>query len=76
MITAETVVRGRLQLAELAAEHGRPLPQLAVGGSVLLGTTTPASALRDATAGLIRYGVRPEDASQIAITGPPPRQRS
>ena len=71
MITAEMAARGRRQLADLAAGHGRPLPHLAVGGSVLLGPAPSASALRDATAGIIRYGVNPRDAPQIPITGTP-----
>ncbi|GAA1018818.1 hypothetical protein Aple_025930 [Acrocarpospora pleiomorpha] len=73
MITATAVAEGRRELAELAATYGRPIPHLAVGGSVLLGPAPSPSLLSDATAGLTQYGVPPEVAAHLPITGPPPQ---
>ena len=72
MVLADQVAGGARRLAELAGERGRPRPGIAVGGSVLGGS--PASALEGFATALIRgYGVPPERAANMAITGSPAR---
>jgi alkanesulfonate monooxygenase SsuD/methylene tetrahydromethanopterin reductase-like flavin-dependent oxidoreductase (luciferase family) len=73
MIAPEMAADGRRRLAELAAEYGRPVPRLAVGGGILLGQGHPAAALDGFIAGLVRYGLSPQAAAGIPIIGTPAR---
>jgi alkanesulfonate monooxygenase SsuD/methylene tetrahydromethanopterin reductase-like flavin-dependent oxidoreductase (luciferase family) len=72
MVLADQVARGARRLSQLAAERGRPVPSIAVGGSVLLGSQARASVLDDFTTAITRYyGVPAEQASHLPITGSP-----
>jgi alkanesulfonate monooxygenase SsuD/methylene tetrahydromethanopterin reductase-like flavin-dependent oxidoreductase (luciferase family) len=69
MVLPGQVAEGARRLEELAGRRGRPRPGIAVGGSALLGPAVPASAVDGFTAGLARYGVPPERAAALLVTG-------
>lgn len=70
LLTAADVRRGAADLAEAAAEHGRPTPTVAVGATGALGSDAPA---RDDIAARIRraYDLPDERAAEIPVTGRP-----
>jgi alkanesulfonate monooxygenase SsuD/methylene tetrahydromethanopterin reductase-like flavin-dependent oxidoreductase (luciferase family) len=73
-VLAGWVEEGARRMAELAAERGRPRPGVAVGGSVLLGGSGTSPALDAHVAALTgMYGLPPEVAASVPITGSPAR---
>lgn len=71
MVSPGFVVEGARRLEELAARRGRPVPEIAVGGAVLLGDE-PSGAVDAFVAALVNgYGLSPEMAATVPITGSP-----
>ncbi|AXB48408.1 dehydrogenase [Amycolatopsis albispora] len=68
LIPVDEVVRGRGHLAELAAEYERPLPTVTVGGVVSFGGTSAEDLAAQIAGG---YGMAPERARRVPITGTP-----
>jgi alkanesulfonate monooxygenase SsuD/methylene tetrahydromethanopterin reductase-like flavin-dependent oxidoreductase (luciferase family) len=64
------VTRGAARLRELAAEQGRPMPLITVGGpAVLAGAESTPAEVADS---LVRsYGISPDDAPAIPVSGEP-----
>jgi alkanesulfonate monooxygenase SsuD/methylene tetrahydromethanopterin reductase-like flavin-dependent oxidoreductase (luciferase family) len=59
-----------VQLAELAAEYGRPVPRVTVGVSVGLGDV-PTAVIDAQVRGLTEYGMSEDDARATLIVGSP-----
>ncbi|MFC7591703.1 LLM class flavin-dependent oxidoreductase [Nonomuraea antimicrobica] len=72
LISPREVAEGRARLAELAAEHGRPTPLIAIGGTSALGDG-PGLPSREALASGIgsAYGRPLQDVIDIPLTGRP-----
>lgn len=72
-LTPDRLAVGVAKLRELAAEHGRPTPNVTVGIHAVLGTDQAVRSARDA---LVRElvdgpGMSPEQAATIPVTGSP-----
>ncbi|MEV4838738.1 LLM class flavin-dependent oxidoreductase [Nonomuraea sp. NPDC049486] len=70
LISPAQLAEGAARLAELAAEHGRPAPVVAIGGTCALGTGVPS---REEIASGIggAYGRPVEEVIDIPLTGRP-----
>lgn len=70
LIPPKRVAEGAARLAELAAEHGRPVPTIAIGATGALGPGAPS---REEIAADIAdvYGGSAEEAAEIPLTGSP-----
>jgi alkanesulfonate monooxygenase SsuD/methylene tetrahydromethanopterin reductase-like flavin-dependent oxidoreductase (luciferase family) len=73
LLTPDRLAVGVTKLRELAAERGRPTPNVTVGIHAVLGTDQTARSARDA---LVRDlmdgpGMSPEQAAMIVVTGSP-----
>jgi alkanesulfonate monooxygenase SsuD/methylene tetrahydromethanopterin reductase-like flavin-dependent oxidoreductase (luciferase family) len=72
LIPADDLAAGAARLAELAADHDRPSPVVAIGAAGALGSG-PGIPTREEIAATISdaYGMTPERAATIPITGEP-----
>ncbi len=69
LVSAETVAADGAMLGELAAARHRPAPAIAVGATMALGPTADIAAV---VTGLVAtYGMDPETAASIPLTGTP-----
>lgn len=66
-----TACFARAQLSEFAHQSGRVRPVIALGGSVLLDTGPTPRLPGEVIAGLVQYGIAPEDAAAVPIVGTP-----
>lgn len=73
MLAPAQLAAGATHLAEMCADQGRnDTPAIAIGGSVLLGEPRSRAILDEHIAGLVDgYGIAPEIASSLPLTGPP-----
>lgn len=70
LISPREVADGRTRLAELAAEHDRRMPVIAIGGTAALGTGVPSR--QEIASGIsAAYGRPLEDVIDIPLTGHP-----
>ncbi|HEX5597980.1 MAG TPA: LLM class flavin-dependent oxidoreductase [Micromonosporaceae bacterium] len=73
VLSARDVAAGAVRLAELAATHGRPTPTITVGATGVLGVGTDLPTREEIAGDLSQsYGMPPEQAVTIPITGGPP----
>ncbi|GAA2210318.1 hypothetical protein GCM10009850_057770 [Nonomuraea monospora] len=70
LISPEEVARGRDRLAELASEHRRPTPVIAIGGTAHVGGG-PAAQAEIASGISGAYGRPLEEVAGIPLTGQP-----
>ncbi|MFI0357411.1 LLM class flavin-dependent oxidoreductase [Actinomadura sp. 9N407] len=72
LITPREVAEGRAWLAELAAEHGRSAPVIAIGGAAALGNGPGVPSSNEMASGIsAAYGRPLEEVAQIPLTGHP-----
>lgn len=70
-LTPAQVATSVARLREFAAEYGRPTPMVLVGAHALLGDGAAADELAGELAGF--FGLTPEDAGQVVLSGQPGR---
>lgn len=75
LLTPDALATGVARLRALAAEHGRPMPTVTVGGHAMPGDDADSRAARDAfVRGLVDdHGMPPDQAEAIPVTGSPRR---
>ncbi|MEQ4719764.1 LLM class flavin-dependent oxidoreductase [Nonomuraea sp. B19D2] len=72
LISPAKVAEGRARLAELAAQHGRPTPVIAIGGAGALGTGPGLPSREEIASGIsAAYGRPLEEVVPIPLTGHP-----
>jgi alkanesulfonate monooxygenase SsuD/methylene tetrahydromethanopterin reductase-like flavin-dependent oxidoreductase (luciferase family) len=72
LISPAELAEGRKRLTELAAEHARATPVIAIGGTSALGTTPGTPSRQEVAAGIANaYGRPLADVTDIPLTGHP-----
>ncbi|GGO62473.1 hypothetical protein GCM10012289_07220 [Nonomuraea cavernae] len=72
LISPAEVAKGGARLAELAAEHGRPAPVIAIGGAGALGSGPGLPSREEIASGIASaYGRPLEEVTEIPLTGHP-----
>ncbi|GAA3474116.1 LLM class flavin-dependent oxidoreductase [Nonomuraea roseola] len=72
LISPSEVAEGGKHLAELAAQHGRPAPVIAIGGAAALGSGPGVPSRAEIAEGISgAYGRPLEDVIEIPLTGQP-----